>query len=128
MTMLGTALLALMIQAQSLQSIQGVVIRKGTSEALSNATVELRRDEGTSGIVDSMTTEDDGRFSFSTVPPGRYRLTVARRDYARPPFVMTLASGQRAVDIPLYMSPTGSVSGRVSSCRPPWDGSPPPSS
>src|SRR5882672_1473280 len=113
MTILGTALLAFMLQAQSLQSIQGVVLRKGSAETLSNATVELRRDEGLPGVLDSMTTEGDGRFSFNRVPPGRYRLTVTRRGYARPPLVITLTGGQRAEDIPLNMTLAGSISGRV---------------
>lgn len=113
MTMLGTAVLALLMQAQTLQPIQGVVVRKGTTEGLSNATVELRRDEGTNVVLDSMTTEDDGRFSFSNVPAGRYRLTVTRRGYARPPLAIALTAGQKADDIQLNMTPTGSVSGHV---------------
>ncbi len=88
--MVGTALLALMLQAQALQ---GVVLRKGTSEGLSNATVELHQDQGKAGILDSIITEDDGRFSFSNVQPGRYRLIVTRRGYARPPLTVTVTCG-----------------------------------
>ena len=90
MIMMGTALLALMLQAQPLQ---GVVVRKGTTEGLSNATVELHQDQGKTGILDSITTEDDGRFSFSNVAPGRYRLTVTRRGYTRPPLTVTACLG-----------------------------------
>ena len=110
MSMLGTALLALVMQTLPLQ---GIVVKKGTTEGLSKATVELRRDQENAGILDSITTEDDGRFSFSNVAPGRYRLTVTRRGYTRPPLTITLAAGQPAQDIPLNMTPTGAISGRV---------------
>ena len=80
MTLLGTGVLALVLQTSL---VQGVVLRKGTTERLSKATVELHRDPGSAGILDSVTTEDDGRFSFSNVEPGNYRLIVTRRGYAR---------------------------------------------
>ena len=110
MIMVGTALLALMLQAQALQ---GVVLRKGTSEGLSNATVELHQDQGKAGILDSIITEDDGRFSFSNVQPGRYRLIVTRRGYARPPLTVTVTSGRPVEDIQLNMTPAGSISGHI---------------
>jgi 5-hydroxyisourate hydrolase-like protein (transthyretin family) len=110
MSILGTALLALVMQALPLQ---GVVVKKGSTEPISKATVELRRDQDNSAILDSMTTEDDGRFSFGNVAPGRYRLTVTRRGYTRPPLPITVAAGQPPQSIQLNMAPTGSISGRV---------------
>lgn len=110
MIVVGAALLALVVQAQTLQ---GVVLRKGTSEGLSNATVELQRDQGNAVILDSITTEDDGRFSFSKVQPGRYRLIVTRRGYARPPLAITVTAVQPVEDIQLNMTPAGSISGHV---------------
>src|SRR3989442_262226 len=110
MNILGTALLTLVMQALPLQ---GIVVKKGTTEPLSKATVELRRDQESAVILDSTTTEDDGRFSFGNVAPGRYRLTVTRRGYTRPPLTITLAAGQPAADIQLNMTLTGSISGRV---------------
>ena len=110
MNIVGTALVALVMQTLPLQ---GIVVRKGTAEPLSNATVELRRDQGNADVLDSITTEDDGRFSFGNVAPGRYRLDVTRRGYTRPPLTITLAVGQRPEGIQLSMTPTGSISGRV---------------
>jgi protocatechuate 3,4-dioxygenase beta subunit len=93
--------------------LQGIVVKKGTTEPLSKATVELRRDQDNAAILDSMTTEDDGRFSFGNVAPGRYRLTVTRRGYARPSLTTTIAAGQPPQVMQLNMAPTGSISGRV---------------
>ena len=110
MTLLGTGVLALVLQTSL---VQGVVLRKGTTERLSKATVELHRDPGSAGILDSVTTEDDGRFSFSNVEPGHYRLIVTRRGYARPPLAITITAGQPVENIQLNMSPAGSISGHV---------------
>jgi hypothetical protein len=110
MNVFGTALLAFLMQALPLQ---GIVVKKGTAEPLSRATVELRRDQENAGILDSTTTEDDGRFSFGNVAPGRYRVIVTRRGYTRPPLTINLAGGQRVQDIRLNMTPTASISGRV---------------
>ena len=114
MSIVATALLSFVMQAVPLQGpLQGIVVKKGTGEPLSNATVELRRDQESAAILDSITTEDDGRFSFGTVAPGRYRLTVARRGYARLPLTITVASDQPAQDIRIDMSLTAAISGRV---------------
>src|SRR5437762_5996404 len=110
MSTLGNALLALVMQTLPLQ---GIVVKKGTAEPLYNATVELRRDQENARILDSTTTEDDGRFSFGNVAPGRYRITVTRRGYTRPPLTITVASGQPTADIQLNMTQTASISGRV---------------
>ena len=110
MSLFGTVLLALMLQAPP---VQGVVLRKGTTEVLSKATVELHRDQGIAAILDSVTTEDDGRFSFSNVEPGHYRLIVSRRGYARPPLAITVTAGRKLEEIQLNMIPAGSISGHV---------------
>jgi hypothetical protein len=110
MNIVATALLSLLMQAVP---VQGIVLKKGTAEPLSRATVELRRDQENAAIFDSATTEEDGRFSFGNVAPGRYRLTAARRGYTRGPLTITLAPGQPAQDVRLNMTATASISGRV---------------
>jgi protocatechuate 3,4-dioxygenase beta subunit len=93
--------------------LQGIVIKKGTNEPLSKATVELRRDSDTGRPLDTITTEDDGRFSFGNLAPGRYRLTAIRRGYARPPLTITLTAGQPVPNVQLFMAQSGAISGRV---------------
>src|SRR5947207_1903671 len=76
-------MLSLLLVQGTGQSIQGIVVKAGTNQPLSKATVELRTDPDNPGLdgdtLDRATTEDDGRFGFSGVRPGRYRILVARR-------------------------------------------------
>lgn len=109
MSAFGTVLLLLVIQASP---VQGVVAVKGTNQPLSDATVALRQDQENGGVLKTITTEDDGRFVFDNVAPGRYRITVSRRGYTRPPITVTVTRGV-AAPIELPMTPGGSISGRV---------------
>ncbi len=111
MSMFAAALLMLAMQTLPLQ---GIVFKKGTNEPLSDATVELRLDQENGPIVKTLTTEDDGRFLFDNVAPGRYRVTVSRRGYTRPPLTITVAPRQAASEIQLPMTQAGTISGRVS--------------
>jgi protocatechuate 3,4-dioxygenase beta subunit len=109
MSMFATALLMLAMQTAPLQ---GVVYKKGTKQPLSDATVELRQDQENAAVLKTITTEDDGRFTFDNVGPGRYRVTVSRRGYTRPPLTITVAPRQ-AGEIQLPMTPAGTISGHV---------------
>jgi protocatechuate 3,4-dioxygenase beta subunit len=129
--MFHLALLALLTQSPAVQpapagAIQGVVVKGGTSEALSRATVELRGDDGPTPqlpaapalfTVDpppllTTTTEADGRFLFRNVRPGRYRLSTNRPGYVRRPMSVTVTPG-RTEDVQLIMTATGAIAGRV---------------
>lgn len=91
-------------------TLQGTVLR-AANNPLSRASVELRT-ENDDRLLDTITTEDDGRFFFRNVRPGRYRLTVTRSGYFRAPLPITVdASG--AANVTLTMAPTASISGRV---------------
>jgi len=109
MTLTAAALLAFILQNAS---VQGTVVRAANSP-LSKATVELRTDEAEGRLIDTITTEADGRFAFQNVRPGRYRIVAARSGYVRPPQMIAVTAGERPRDIELLMSPTGAISGRV---------------
>ncbi len=106
----------------AVSSIEGVVVKLGTGEPLSEAEVELSKvDEGTTYTA---TTHDDGKFAFENVLPGDYRLVVTRAGGYMPAeygqrspngrgIPITLAAGWRTTDVRLAMAPTGSISGRI---------------
>lgn len=94
-------------------SIQGIVTRAGGSDPLTKATVEIRIDEPNASLLNTITTEDDGRFVFQNLRPGRYRLTVTRQGYVRPPLSITIAAGQAPSNIQLPMAATGAIFGHI---------------
>jgi hypothetical protein len=94
-------------------SISGTVVRAGSTERLSKARVELRNDGGQNPLVDSITTEDDGRFQFLNVRPARYRLSVVRQGYVRSPVTLTVVAGRETLDVQLSMYPAAAISGRI---------------
>src|SRR5262250_843116 len=98
MSPFGTALLIFAMQAMPLQ---GIVFKKGTNQPLPEATVELRQDQENAGVLKTITTEDDGRFVFDNVAPGRYRLTVNRRGYTRPSLTVRIDPRQPTAEIQL---------------------------
>jgi protocatechuate 3,4-dioxygenase beta subunit len=102
--------LLLLVQAGS---VQGIVTRSGSTEPLSKATVELRPESNDNAILNSITTDEDGRFIFQPVSPGRYRLTVRRAGYSRPPMSITVVAGQPFAPVQLPMSQTAAISGTV---------------
>ena len=103
-------------------SLEGVVVRLGTNEPLSKATVELRAD-ASAGTGLTTTTDGDGKFLFPSVRPGQYRLLAARAAYVRaeygqrqaggPALSLTLAAGRRATGVRIVMTPGAVISGRV---------------
>jgi hypothetical protein len=98
-------------------SIQGIVVRNGSSTPLSKALVELRTDGNNASVLDSATTEDDGKFLFRNLPPGRYQLTASRAGYVRPPVAVTIQAGQPAPAMQLPMKPTAAIYGQIFDSR-----------
>src|SRR5215813_9467849 len=93
-------------------SIEGVVLR-GTNDPLPKTRVELRRDTAEAGVLDTMVTEEDGRFSFANVRPGRYRIAVTRQGYLGSPMTLDVIAGQPVAPLQLLMKATGAIYGRV---------------
>jgi hypothetical protein len=133
---IGTAMQALFVSAVLLAgyqeapergSIRGRVTRAGTTEPLTKAFVELiDADAGPADglhYLNARRTGDSGEFSFTEIPPGRYRLSVTRDSYSRTEYlqrgsnargaVLTVGSGQQVDDVLIEMIPAGTVAGAV---------------
>jgi hypothetical protein len=103
----------------ALAGVEGIILKAGTGEPLSKATVELSG--GPQPQV--TTTENDGRFYFPNLAPGTYRLRSTRdghwtADYGQrwvggPGQPITLAAGQRMTNVQLIMTPGAVISGRI---------------
>src|SRR5688572_2042508 len=143
---LRALIVALLAQAGPSQaptgSIEGTVVRAGTTEPIVGANVELTRLETVSVTADPTgrplpgatppaifraMTGDAGKFLLRNLPEGRYRLVATRaggslmpveygqRDSRSRGTPIVLADGQNLTGIKLSMIPTGSITGRV------WD-------
>jgi len=104
-------LLAIPAFAQNV-AIQGTVTRNGNTDPLSKATVELRTDDA-DALLDSVVTEEDGRFIFENVRPGRYRVAVKRAGYVRTPVSIVVMPGQGPAEVRLPMNVAGAIYGNV---------------
>lgn len=96
----------LLFMLQSASSIEGVVVRSGTSTPVAGARVSI-------GLA-SVVSDDSGRFTFTNVLPGRYRLFANHADYVPGQSVdVSINSGDAVKGVVLGMIPKGSISGRV---------------
>ena len=78
---------------------------------------------GTVSAQTQAVTDDSGRFMFTGVEPGDYRISVDREGYVRqeygqrsfnsPGTIVSVAAGQRVTNIDFQMIPGGSISGRI---------------
>jgi hypothetical protein len=113
-TAIVMTLLALLWR-QNPGTVDGVVINTATKTPVSGALVILARTEGPLSGAVVVSTNDRGRFTFSNVPPGTYRLRAEHDDYSRgelsPP--VTLDAGGAARNLPLTLTPTAVISGLV---------------
>src|SRR5688572_21578029 len=113
---------ALALQAplsQQTGSLQGVVIRAGSSDPVAKATVEL---EGGGTAAQATTTESDGRFTFRNLPAGAYQVRVWRDGFAPaeygqrwtggPGVPIRLNPGQQVSAVQIPLTATASISGR----------------
>jgi hypothetical protein len=97
-------------------TVEGRVVRAGTSEPVASASVNL------SGIG-PLVADDNGRFKFPNVPAGNYRVSATRSGYLPGSFgehgpngpgrVFSVGAGQEVKDIVIQLTPKSAVSGRV---------------
>jgi protocatechuate 3,4-dioxygenase beta subunit len=93
--------------------IRGVVIEAGTAirQPLQDARLEISGSRST--LV--ARTDGNGRFTFSNLSPGQYRLTVTCDGFIRQEFreTITLGRGKQATDILFELERAPSAAGRV---------------
>jgi hypothetical protein len=133
--LIAMAALIASTQAQPQQpfaSIEGVVVKLGTGEALANASVllntELPGEPSGWNIAKQVRrtarSDRNGRFVFESVTPGEYRLIATyegeyvpaeygQRSPTGEGILFEVVAGQKMRGIQLAMSPTGAISGRI---------------
>jgi protocatechuate 3,4-dioxygenase beta subunit len=104
-------------------SLQGRVVKWGTTEPLAKTTVELRPVEAGAPPPYVTTTAADGTFVFASVRGGQYRIVARRPGYVAAEYgqrwpngagtPLTLPPGQAVSNVPIPMLLTAAVSGRV---------------
>jgi hypothetical protein len=98
---------------QAAEVIRGAVIEAGTAirQPLQDARLEISGPRST--LV--ARTDGNGRFTFSNLPPGRYRLTVACDGFIRQEFpeTITLGGGKQATDVLFELERAPTAAGRV---------------
>lgn len=107
--------------AQQTGSIQGVIVRAGSSDPVAKATVAL---EGGGVTGQSTTTESDGRFFFRNLPPDAFQVKVWRDGFAPaeygqrwtggPGVPIRMSPGQQVSGVQVPLTASASISGRVS--------------
>src|SRR4030095_6287709 len=75
---------AVLQQSATTSSIEGMVVKSGTSDPIARAIVEINQEgetNGRSAEPQTRVTSADGRFSFRDLLPGSYSITVSRNGY-----------------------------------------------
>ncbi len=103
-------------------TIGGRTVNLVTGEPLRKVTLSLRKTEGP-GASYSATSDAEGRFAFSKVAPGRYRLQGERVGFTDQSYSMSsrsqratllwVQSGQAVKDILFKLTPQAVITGRV---------------
>lgn len=123
MTIASVALLLILQSQTTKASIEGFVVRAGTSEPISGSRVTVSR-AGAGGGMLAATTDSLGHFIIKDLDAGTYILAAQRNGFARqlygeravgrPGTPLSIASGQVVKDIVFRLMPAGAVTGRVS--------------
>jgi 5-hydroxyisourate hydrolase-like protein (transthyretin family) len=104
-------------------TIEGRVLRAGSGDPIRKVQVTLFREQVRPSTPNFSVTDDNGRFSFTGLDPGRYRLSAERNGYVRQQFgqrgqtragaPLVLERGQAVGDLVLRLIPAAILTGRV---------------
>jgi hypothetical protein len=122
--LLPLSVISASVQRTDKSAVEGVVLRLGTDAPLLRATVHLApvvRGPAATGSI--ATTDAAGRFTFTDLDPGDYRLRVVMNGYVLQEYgqrvfpgqgtPLRLSAGQPLKNIVVRLTPTGTVSGRL---------------
>ena len=100
--------------AQTNVAIRGTVVDAATNQPVAGASVLMMRPESVAQAL-LATTDLRGRFVFTGVPPGAYRLRAERDDYVRSDVTPLANIGPEGsvAGVTLTLTPTAVISGRV---------------
>jgi 5-hydroxyisourate hydrolase-like protein (transthyretin family) len=112
------------MSAQQTSSLEGIVVKRGTTDPLAGVEVELSRVEGKPEVTYTRT-GNDGRFLFRDLSEGTYRLVAARGGTTYYPaefgqhhplqrgVSFSIAASEAKKDVRIEMTQTGAIAGRV---------------
>jgi hypothetical protein len=102
-------------------SIEGSVVKFGTTDAIPRAKVILRPTNSPNS--QAITADEGGKFTFRDLAPGQYRISVTRDGYVAAEYgqrspgssgvPINLNAQQQLKDAKIAMTPTGTISGRI---------------
>src|SRR5215469_6320804 len=105
---------------EKLASVEGIVTHSVSGASLARVEVHLTENANEGGLVYGASTNADGKFSIANIPKGTYTVTAKRAGYVMPAgrdgrraFDIVLQPGDRKNDLAVKLTPTGSISGRV---------------
>ena len=93
-------------------ALRGVVVKSGTDEPLSKASIELRK-AGAGSYPYTYVTADSGAFQFPNLPAGEYRVIATRTGYVPVDRGVSIKAGETPPVIEIAMTPAGAIYGRV---------------
>ena len=117
--LLTTPLIGVTPQAAKPGSIEGIVLRGATDGPASSIRVQLvpQKADVTIGDIAVVTTDPEGKFAFTNLEAGEYRLGFTGDGYVQHSLTgqqsLKLAAGQAIRNLAVRLTPTGTVSGRI---------------
>ncbi len=116
---------------EKLASVEGLVTQSISGAPLARVQVHLVESAKDDGPVYAASTRADGKFSIGNIPKGTYTVTAKRTGYVmsaardgRRAFDLVLQPGNKKDDLAVKLTPTGSISGRVTGVdKAPMEGS-----